>query len=81
MPRVEELFAWVIADTGPDDEGIPAFTPPAMPNTLMPLMGADRARADSFREAAQMFANIKGKPIKLIRSTGIEVVEEIQPNA
>jgi hypothetical protein len=77
MPRITELYAYVMADTGPDDEGVPAFLGPG--GAWMPMMGADLARAESLREQAITFARTTGKPITLIRSTGIEVVEVIEP--
>ena len=74
MPRITELYAYVVADTGPEDEGVPAFIDP-LTGAWMPLMGADRERADSLRPMALDLAKAQGKPIKLIRSTGIETVE------
>ena len=44
MPKITELYAWVIADSGPDDEGVPAFLD-LTTGSWMPMMGADRARA------------------------------------
>lgn len=79
MPKIEQLYAWVIADSGPDDEGIPTFTSPVMPGMALPMMGADLHRATSMREIAQQAANAKGKSIKLIRSTDIELVEILEP--
>lgn len=76
MPRVTELYAYVVADSGPDDEGIPAF---ASAHGPMPMVGADMERADQLRPMAQVMAEQFGKPITLIRSTGIEVVEVIEP--
>lgn len=77
MPRVTELYAWVVADTGPDDEGVPAFLDPVS-FVWMPMMGADLERAQQLRPMAETLVSIYGKPIKLIRSTGIEVVEIIE---
>ena len=77
MPRVEQLYAWVMTDTGPDDEGVPAFLGPD--GAWMPMMGADLERAESLGGIVQEMANAQGKSIKLIRSTGVEVVEVIEP--
>jgi hypothetical protein len=77
MPRVTELWAWVMADSGPDDEGVPAVTDGLL---WRPLIGADRERAESLRDDALLIARMAGKPIKLVRSTGpLEVVEVIEP--
>lgn len=77
MPRITDLYAYVIADKDDDDEGVPAF--PSMSGMMMPMMGADQERAASLRRMAQEMATASGKPIKLIRSTGIELVETIEP--
>ena len=76
MPKIEELYAFVVADTNEDDEGVPAFKGPD--GTYMPMMGADLERAQQLRPMAETLVSIYGKPIKLIRSTGIEVVEIIE---
>lgn len=77
MPRIAELYAYVVADKDDDDEGVPAFI--GKGRTWIPLMGADAERAASLHDMAQSLATAHGKPIKLIRSTGIEVVETLQP--
>lgn len=77
MPRITELYAYVAADADEDDEGVPAF--PAPDGTLMPMMGADMERAESLKAWAQKAANQLGKPVRLVRSTGLEVVETLQP--
>lgn len=77
MPRIDELYAYVIEDSGPDDEGVPAFYSPTY--GWMPMMGADAERAEQLRDQALFAARAAGKPVKLIRSTGIEVVEVIEP--
>lgn len=77
MPKITELYAWVVADTGPDDEGVPAMM---APNGMhYPLMGADMAAAEGWRPYVATLAQDLGKPVKLIRSTSIEVVETIDP--
>lgn len=76
MPRITELYAYVMADTDEDDEGVPGFS---SGDWLLPMMGADLARAESLREIAQKMANDSGKPVKLIRSTDIETIDTIQP--
>lgn len=76
MPKIEELYAYVIEDAGPDDEGIPAFM---VGDTWWPMIGADMKRADEIRPHAQLAANIKGKKVTLIHSTGLEVIETLEP--
>ncbi len=79
MPRIDKLYAWVIAHKDEDDEGVPAVEMPD--RYVMPLMGADMPRVESMQQIVQDLANSEGKPIKLIRSTGIEVVEIVYPEA
>lgn len=76
MPKIDQLYAYVVEDTGPDDEGVPAIHTRLGP---MPMMGADLARALSLRPEAELIAKQFGKKVKLIRSTGIEIVEIIDP--
>lgn len=76
MPKVTELYAYVIADTDEDDEGVPGFS---NGDWLLPMMGADMERAVSMRDLAKKMANDSGKPVKLMRSTGLEIVETIEP--
>jgi hypothetical protein len=77
MPKIEELYAYVLADKDENDEGVPAVR---LGDTILPLMGADMERmVGRLREVAQSEANRTGKEIKLIKSTGIEVVETIRP--
>jgi len=76
MPKIEELYAWIIAEKDDNDEGVPAI---AVDNMVMPLMGADIARADSMRAIAQTLADDRGKEVKLIKSTGIQIVEIVKP--
>jgi hypothetical protein len=76
MPKIKELFAWVIAAKDEDDEGIPAINTPIGP---LPMVGSDVERAASFRQHAQLAADHHGKPVRLIKSTAIEIVEIVQP--
>lgn len=70
---ITELFAWVSVHPG-GEEGIVAYQ---MGATLMPLVGADRARMESFRGHAQQTALITGCPIRLTRFSQREVLEEL----
>lgn len=78
MPRVTELYAYVVTDSGPDDEGVPAFTD-SLTGMWMPMMGADRERAEQLRPMAVSMAKISGKSMKLVRSLALETVEVIEP--
>jgi hypothetical protein len=48
--KIERLYAW-IATEADGKEGVPAVTAPD--GTVCPLVGADRARIESFREIAR----------------------------
>lgn len=76
MPKITELYAYVVADKDEDDEGVPGFSSGGW---LLPMMGADRERAESLRFIAEKMSNDSGKTIKLVRSTALEVVETIEP--
>lgn len=74
MSRIEEMFAFVAEDTGPDDEGIIGA------RTAMgwvPLVGADMARVESLKPFAMDIARATGKKVKLLRFTTREEVEVI----
>lgn len=75
MPRIEEMFAFVAEDTGPDDEGIVGVN---TPGGWMPLVGADMARVKSLRPVAQGLAKGLGKKIKLLHFTNRTEVEVIE---
>lgn len=77
MPKVTELYAYVMADKDENDEGVPAFE---MGGTVYPLMGADLPRIKSLRPFAQALANKQGKDMKLLRFSQMEVVDVIEPN-
>jgi len=74
MPRIEEMYAFVAEDTGPDDEGIIGM------NTEMgwlPLVGADMARVDSLRPIAQGIGRQVGKKVTLVHFSNRDDLEVI----
>lgn len=75
--RIEEMYAYVVVD---DDgtEGVPAFL--ARDGvTMMPMMGADVARADMLMAVAQRAATELGKTVTLVRFSVREEVRVIEP--
>ena len=74
MPRIEEMYAFVCEDTGPDDEGIMGFL---TESGWMPMVGADMARVESLKPMAQNLAQAAGKKVKLVRFTNREDMGEI----
>jgi hypothetical protein len=77
MPKVTELYAYVMADKDENDEGVPAMT---VAGNVYPLMGADLPRIKSLRPFAQALANEQGKEIKLLRFSQMEIVEMVKPD-
>ena len=65
MPRVTEMFAFVCADSGPDDEGILAMTLPGLGTT--PMVGADLDRVEALRPHADAIARTTGRPYRILR--------------
>ena len=74
MPRIEEMYAFVAEDSGPDDEGLVGM------NTVsgwMPLVGADMARVESLKPIAKNIAAQTGKKIKLLHFTQREELGDV----
>jgi len=81
MPRIEEMYAFIVEDTGPDDEGVIGIQlPPGDDGTTLwlPLVGADMARVNSLRPTALGIAQQLGKPIKLVHFNNRQDLEIIR---
>ena len=74
MPRIEEMYAFVAEDSGPDDEGIVGMGTRA---GWMPLVGADMARVESLKPIARNIAAQTGKKIKLLHFTHREDLGDV----
>ena len=72
MPLITEMWAYIVTES-PGDEGLPALHDGA--GMALPMVGADAARMKSLRQYAVTIARDMGKPVKLVRFTGMEVVE------
>lgn len=73
---IDEMWAWVSSDD--DGEGILAASMVlAGQQMMMPLVGADRARVESFRGLASQIAALEHRRVKLIRFSTREVIETI----
>lgn len=59
MPRIEEMYAFVTEDSGPDDEGIVGMS---TESGWMPLVGADMARVESLKPIARNIGAATGYP-------------------
>jgi len=66
MSRIEEMYAFVAEDSGPDDEGIIGMS---VGNVILPLVGADMARVESLRPIARNISVQTGKKVKLLHFT------------
>lgn len=76
MPVIKTMYAFIMADSGPDDEGVVAFMSGV---TWMPMVGADLARIALLRPMAEKLAKEAGKPIRLVNFTSRVEVEVIEP--
>lgn len=80
MPRIEEMYAFIVEDSGPDDEGVMAMqTEPGDDGQRLwlPLVGADMARVNSLRSIAQGIGRQIGKKVTLVHFTNREDLEVI----
>ena len=82
MGKINELWAYVAEDTGPDDEGVIATSVTIHPGLIahLPLVGADRDRMGSLRREAQALADGMGKPVKLLMFSVRHEVETLVPH-
>lgn len=76
MPVIDKLFAFITADSGPEDEGVIAFYEGG---AWFPMVGADMKRIESLRPIAEQLAKDVGKPIRLVHFTNRVEVEVIEP--
>jgi hypothetical protein len=70
------MYAYVVADTGPEDEGIPSFPAGGM---WLPMVGADLKRAEQLKPYAQVVAQQLGKPVRLLRFTTMHEMAVVEP--
>ncbi len=71
--KIEKIYAWIAieADGG---EGIPAIQ---LGETWFPLIGANRERMESFRQAAENAARATGQPVQLKMFSTITIIDEV----
>lgn len=74
MSRIDEMFAFVSEDTGPEDEGIITMS---LGSTMMPLVGGDMTRVEKLKPIARQIAQQTGKKVKLLRFSTREELEEL----
>lgn len=73
--RIEKLYAWV-AEEPDGGEGILGSDLPGL--GYVPLIGADRARIESYRSIAQAMGDKTGYPIRLKLFAAGTVIDEIK---
>ena len=81
MPRIEEMYAFIAEDSGPDDEGVIAIQSGPGDDGMrlwLPLVGADMARVDSLRPVALGIGRQAGTKVKLVRFTNRQDLETLQ---
>jgi len=69
MPKIQEMYAFIVEDSGPDDEGIIGIQ---SEEGWLPLVGADMARVESLKPIARGIGNKTGKKVKLVHFTNRE---------
>ena len=74
MPKITEMFAYVMADKNKDDEGVIGFYSPRV-GGWVPMVGADMDRMKSLKQEADRISEQVGKPYKILKFT---LVEEIK---
>lgn len=76
MPRIEEMYAFVAAESEPDDEGVVASL---VNGAWLPFVGSDMDRVESLRAAAQQFATAGNRRVLILRFTDRELIDVIDP--
>lgn len=69
MPKIQEMYAFIVEDSGPDDEGVIGIQ---SEEGWLPLVGADMARVESLKPIARGIGNKIGKKVKLVHFTNRE---------
>lgn len=76
MPKITEMYAFVTADKGPDDEGVVGVNTPA---GWMPLVGADMKRMEALKPVAKQIAKETKKVIRILKFTTMTEIGKISP--
>lgn len=77
MPKIETMFAFVVADAGPDDEGLVAFHDSKM--GWLPMVAAEAKSVQGLLPIAQSIAKKQGKRIQLLEFSVRRLVQVIEP--
>lgn len=76
MPKITEMYAFVVADKDADDEGVVGVS---TPNGWMPLVGADMKRMEALKPMAKDLARELKKPIRILKFTTMTEIGKISP--
>lgn len=71
MPKITEMYAFVVADKDENDEGIMGMRLFGS-GEWMPFVGADMKRVESLKEAADKIVAQTHKPYKILRFKLVE---------
>ena len=80
MPKITEMYAFIVEDSGPEDEGVIGIqSPPGDDGKTiwLPLVGADMARVESLRPIARGIGRQVGKKVTLVHFSNREDLEVI----
>ncbi len=80
MPKITEMFAFIVEDKSPDDEGVIAFESRSQTtgeSLWLPLVGADMARVESLRRFAVGIGRQLGKKVRLCKFDNRQEIEVI----
>lgn len=83
MPKIREMWAYVIEDPDPgdpDSEGIPSILQMyGEDQVAMPLVGADAQRMADLADTAQHVADTQGRKVELRCFTMMRVMATFEP--
>lgn len=75
--RIDTIWAFVSVDPEDNTEGVIAG-PLLGPGSVIPFIAADEARLASLRPLAQKFAKQLGRPVRLLKFSIREVIEDYE---
>lgn len=80
MPEIKFMYAFVSVDPEDENEGIIAEFFPHL-HAWLPLVAADDARVEQFKPIAKRIAQRLAHPVRLVKFTTREVIEEYTKDA
>ena len=79
MPRIEEMYAYIVEDSGPDDEGILGIQTISREEAPigLPLVASDMASVNLLRPLAEGLGRRLGKKVTLVHFSNRQYLETI----